>query len=205
MAKENKERYNFIRKGSVTAIPNDDELKDLFALANRTPFDDRVNHDAEISDINYTLVKAYLKENGDFKTSINNGIVYSTCIAIIAPLFIEFLANYISDNHQKKKEEYSTYKAWSMAICIAALICLFLFYGTAARNSFVLQIICIIAIFIISFYTYLVTKMAIHSTLLEDYKDKPYYEIEKEVLKDTEEKSKELTSTRTDTGAEVKL
>ena len=143
--------------------------------------------------------------NGDFKTSINNGIVYSTCIAIIAPLFIEFLANYISDNHQKKKEEYSTYKAWSMAICIAALICLFLFYGTAARNSFVLQIICIIAIFIISFYTYLVTKMAIHSTLLEDYKDKPYYGIEKEVLKDTEEKSKELTSTRTDTGAEVKL
>lgn len=64
MAKENKERYNFIRKGSVTAIPNDDELKDLFALANRTPFDDRVNHDAEISDINYTLVKAYLKEIG---------------------------------------------------------------------------------------------------------------------------------------------
>ena len=64
MAKENKERYNFIRKGSVTAIPNDDELKDLFALANRTPFDDRINHDAEISDINYTLVKAYLKEIG---------------------------------------------------------------------------------------------------------------------------------------------
>ncbi len=143
--------------------------------------------------------------NGDFETSINNGLVYSTCIAIIAPLFIEFLANYISDNHQKKKEEYSTYKAWSMAICIAALICLFLFYGTAVRNSFVLQIVCIIAIFIISFYTYLVTKMAIHSTLLEDYKDKPYYEMEKEVLKDTEEKSKELTSTTTDTGAEVKL
>lgn len=64
MAKENKERYNYIRKGSVTAIPNDDEQKDLFALANRTPFDDRVNHEAEISDINYTLVKSYLKEIG---------------------------------------------------------------------------------------------------------------------------------------------
>ena len=64
MAKDNKERNYYIRKGSVTAIPNDDELKDLFALANRTPFDDRVNHDAEISDINYTLVKAYLKEIG---------------------------------------------------------------------------------------------------------------------------------------------
>ena len=43
--------------------------------------------------------------NGDFEASANNGIVYSTCIAIIAPLFIEFLANYISVNHQKKKEE----------------------------------------------------------------------------------------------------
>jgi ATP-dependent DNA helicase RecG len=64
MAKENKERYHYIRKGSVTAIPNDDEQKDLFALANRTPFDDRVNHEAEISDINYTLVKSYLKEIG---------------------------------------------------------------------------------------------------------------------------------------------
>ena len=64
MAKEGKERYNYIRKGSVTAIPNDDELKDLFALANRTPFDDRVNHEAEISDINYTLVKSYLREIG---------------------------------------------------------------------------------------------------------------------------------------------
>ena len=48
----------------MTAIPNDDEQKDLFALANRTPFDDRVNHEAEISDINYTLVKSYLKEIG---------------------------------------------------------------------------------------------------------------------------------------------
>ena len=64
MAKNDKERCYFIRKGSATVIPNDDELKDLFALANKTPFDDRVNHLAEISDINYTLIKAYLKEIG---------------------------------------------------------------------------------------------------------------------------------------------
>ena len=36
----------------------------MFALANKTPFDDRVNHVAELSDINYTLIKAYLKEIG---------------------------------------------------------------------------------------------------------------------------------------------
>ena len=48
----------------MTVIPNDDELKELFALANKTPFDDRVNHFADLSDINYTLVKEYLKEIG---------------------------------------------------------------------------------------------------------------------------------------------
>jgi hypothetical protein len=30
--------------------------------ANKTPFDDRVNYFAEVTDINYTLVKEYLKE-----------------------------------------------------------------------------------------------------------------------------------------------
>ena len=64
MTKDNQERSYYIRKGSATVIPNDDELKDLFTLANRTPFDDRVNHIAEISDLNYTLIKSYLKEIG---------------------------------------------------------------------------------------------------------------------------------------------
>ena len=64
MKKDNQERVYYIRKGSATVIPNDDELKDLFNLANRTPFDDRVNHKAEISDLNYTLIKSYLKEIG---------------------------------------------------------------------------------------------------------------------------------------------
>lgn len=64
MAKNNKERCYYIRKGSVTVIPNDDEVKELFALANKTPFGDRVNHFADLSDINYTLVKEYLKEIG---------------------------------------------------------------------------------------------------------------------------------------------
>ena len=64
MARNDKERCYYIRKGSVTVIPNDDEMKDLFALANKIPFDDRVNHVAELTDINFTLVKAYLKETG---------------------------------------------------------------------------------------------------------------------------------------------
>ena len=62
MAKDNKERVHYIRKMSSTVVPSDDEEKDLFSLANRVPFDDRINHRAEISDLNITLIQNYLKE-----------------------------------------------------------------------------------------------------------------------------------------------
>ena len=64
MAKENRERVCYIRKGSVTAEPSAEELKDLYSLANRTPFDDQVNHTATLSDLNFTLMKSYLHEIG---------------------------------------------------------------------------------------------------------------------------------------------
>lgn len=62
MTKDNKERIHYIRKMSSTVEPSDDEEKDLFNLANRIPFDDRVNHQAEMSDLNVTLIQNYLKE-----------------------------------------------------------------------------------------------------------------------------------------------
>jgi ATP-dependent DNA helicase RecG len=62
MAKDNKERIYYIRKASSTVEPSDDEEKDLFNLANRVPFDDRINHEAELSDLNITLIQNYLKE-----------------------------------------------------------------------------------------------------------------------------------------------
>ena len=64
MGKNNKERIHYIRKASSTIAPSDDEEKDLFNLANRVPFDDRVNHQAEITDLNITLIQNYLREIG---------------------------------------------------------------------------------------------------------------------------------------------
>ncbi len=64
MEKSNKERIHYIRKASSTVEPSDDEEKDLFNLANRVPFDDRVNHQAELADLNITLIQNYLKEIG---------------------------------------------------------------------------------------------------------------------------------------------
>lgn len=64
MERNNKERIHYIRKASNTVAPSDDEEKDLFNLANRVPFDDRVNHQAEITDLNITLIQNYLREIG---------------------------------------------------------------------------------------------------------------------------------------------
>ena len=62
MAKDDKERIYYIRKGSITAKPSEEEIKDLFSLSNRTPFDDQVNHTAELKDISFPLIKDYLGE-----------------------------------------------------------------------------------------------------------------------------------------------
>lgn len=62
MDKDSKEKIHYIRKASNTVEPSDDEEKDLFNLANRVPFDDRVNHEAELEDLNITLIQNYLKE-----------------------------------------------------------------------------------------------------------------------------------------------
>lgn len=54
----------FIRKMASTVKPSETELSDLFSLANQVPFDDRICHQAELSDLNITLIKSYLREIG---------------------------------------------------------------------------------------------------------------------------------------------
>ena len=95
MDKDNKERIHFIRKASNSVEPSDDELKDLFNLANRVPFDDRINHHADISDLNITLIQSYLKEinsslyekakSGDFIEVCQNMNIISTLPEYVKP------------------------------------------------------------------------------------------------------------------------
>ena len=47
-----------------TIAPSEAEKRDLYNLANNIPFDDRVNHEADITDLNITLIQQYLKEIG---------------------------------------------------------------------------------------------------------------------------------------------
>ena len=64
MAKGDKERIYYIRKMASTVVPSEAEKRDLYNLANNVPFDDRVNHEAELTDLNITLIQSYLKEIG---------------------------------------------------------------------------------------------------------------------------------------------
>lgn len=64
MAKGNRERVTYIRKMSSTVVPTEEEKRELYNLANNIPFDDRVNHSAELADLNISLIQSYLREIG---------------------------------------------------------------------------------------------------------------------------------------------
>ena len=64
MAKDNREKIYWIRKMASTIAPTEEEKRDLYSLANNVPFDDRINHEANITDLNITLIQSYLKEVG---------------------------------------------------------------------------------------------------------------------------------------------
>lgn len=58
------ERIHWIRRISSTVKPSPEEERDLYTLANNVPFDDRINHSAQLDDLNIMLIKSYLKEVG---------------------------------------------------------------------------------------------------------------------------------------------
>ena len=62
MSKDNKERIYYIRKMASTVAPTEEEKRELYNLANNIPFDDRINHEANLEDLNITLIQNYLKE-----------------------------------------------------------------------------------------------------------------------------------------------
>ena len=61
LAKNSQQDY-FIRRFSSTVKVNSNEELQLLQLAAKVPFDDRINHNAKLEDLNITLIKEYLKE-----------------------------------------------------------------------------------------------------------------------------------------------
>jgi ATP-dependent DNA helicase RecG len=68
---KDKEKVCFVRRFSSTVIANHSEEQQLFQLAAKIPFDDRINHNAELEDLNITIIKSFLKDVGSelYKTA----------------------------------------------------------------------------------------------------------------------------------------
>ncbi len=52
----------YIRRYSSTKKATESEERELLLMANQVPFDDQINHTAEITDLNFTLIQSYLAE-----------------------------------------------------------------------------------------------------------------------------------------------
>lgn len=57
-----KDYQYFIRRFANTVKANEDEKKELYSLAGNVPFDDRINHIAEVPELKLTLIKEYLND-----------------------------------------------------------------------------------------------------------------------------------------------
>ena len=52
----------YIRRFSSTVIARTDERTELLSMAGTIPFDDQINHNAKLNDLNITLIKSHLAE-----------------------------------------------------------------------------------------------------------------------------------------------
>lgn len=64
LGKRGGERIQWIRKMASTIEPSAEEMRDLYALSNNIPFDDRINHAADLGDLSLPLIQSYLREVG---------------------------------------------------------------------------------------------------------------------------------------------
>ncbi len=56
------QRAYYVRRGSATVKANTEEIRQLYELTAKIPFDDRINHHASINDLSLTLIREYLYE-----------------------------------------------------------------------------------------------------------------------------------------------
>lgn len=143
--------------------------------------------------------------NSSIENSFTQGAFYSTCIAVLAPFLVEFYVDYSAKFRSSKGDKYPFYKVASLGLCFIAVFWAFICYATPLKTNRVSQIILTVSVGILSFYSYLVSKMDMHPTLLKPYEEKSYAEAEKDILKGMEEKVQNTTSVQGNDGEEVKL
>jgi ATP-dependent DNA helicase RecG len=70
---DNPRLFYYIKRFSSTVHPTRDEERELIAMANQIPFDDRVNHPSVLTDLDLSTIKAFLNEvKSDLENEIPN-------------------------------------------------------------------------------------------------------------------------------------
>lgn len=59
---KNAQRQYYVRHGSRSVVPRTEDLRRLLELTARIPFDDRINHQATLEDLDLGLIQAFLSE-----------------------------------------------------------------------------------------------------------------------------------------------
>ena len=111
--------------------------------------------------------------NGDICASLEKGILFSTCFAVVAPFLIEFAIDLLNKKRSRVSEHFWGYKAWMMILHVFTLFILFSAYMSNVKGNIIFQTIATAVVGFLSFYTYLVNKMEQHAGILTEYQDKP--------------------------------
>ena len=62
LSKKNRIYRYYIRKGSSTVLAKQHDERELMELASTVPFDDRIHHTATLDDLDFGLIRSYLKQ-----------------------------------------------------------------------------------------------------------------------------------------------
>lgn len=143
--------------------------------------------------------------NGEILFILEKGILFSTCFAVVAPFLIEFAIDFLNKYRSKATEHFGVYKAWMLILHVVTLFILFTAYMSDMKGNTVFQLVITCIVGFLSFYTYLVNKMEQHVSILSEYQDKPYAEVERIELENMQRKAKEISSITGLNGNEVKL
>ncbi|HVZ41047.1 MAG TPA: RNA-binding domain-containing protein [Candidatus Kapabacteria bacterium] len=72
-----KDYHHYIRRYSNSVIAKEPEVRELIELAANVPFDDRINHNADLSDLKLPLIQSFLREIGSELTETSSSLPFT--------------------------------------------------------------------------------------------------------------------------------
>ena len=136
------------------------------------------------------------------KEAFDGGVIYTFSISICAPFLAEVLVRQVVLRKMKKNQAFVFYQMITCVINILWIVILTFLWLGEHKGGVLLQVVLGIISVFFAFYMYCVSQMEQYSPILSEYDDNPYDYLEKEKdrMKETEEKSRQLASITSDKG-----